>query len=69
MLTALKPEQGTLDIVAGLKGRWHGSYAMCICPAHADGRASLSIRQGQQGILVHCFAGCRNEEEYGSRHA
>jgi hypothetical protein len=62
MLTALKPEQGTLDIVAGLKGRWHGSYAMCICPAHAYGRASLSIRQGQQGILVHCFAGCRNED-------
>lgn len=62
MLTALKPEQGTLDIVAALKGRWHGSYAMCICPAHADGRASLSIRQGQRGILVHCFAGCRNED-------
>lgn len=62
MLIALKPDQRTIDIVAGLRGRWHGSYAMCICPAHADGRASLSIRQGQRGILVHCFAGCRNED-------
>ena len=62
MLTALSPTQETIDIVAGLKGRWHGSYAMCRCPAHADKRASLSIRQGNRGLLVHCFAGCRSED-------
>lgn len=29
------------------------------CPAHEDGRASLSITQGTDGrALVHCFAGC-----------
>ena len=56
MLTALKPTKETIDLVAGLKGRWHGSYAMCRCPAHADEKASLSIRQGNRGLLVHCFA-------------
>jgi hypothetical protein len=35
-------------------GRWSAK-----CPAHADGTASLSIREGSQSkILVHCFAGC-----------
>jgi hypothetical protein len=62
MLIALKPNQKTIDIVAALKGRWHGSYAMCICPAHADRTPSLSVRQGERGILVHCFAGCRSED-------
>lgn len=62
MLIALKPTQQTIDIVAALKGRWHGSYAMCICPAHADRTPSLSVRQGERGILVHCFAGCRSED-------
>lgn len=62
MLFALKPTQETIDIVAALKGRWHGSYAMCVCPAHADRTPSLSVRQGERGILVHCFAGCRSED-------
>ena len=62
MLIALRPTQETIDIVAALKGRWHGSYAMCVCPAHADRTPSLSVRQGERGILVHCFAGCRSED-------
>jgi hypothetical protein len=62
MLIALKPTQETIDIVAALKGRWHGSYAMCVCPTHADRTPSLSVRQGERGILVHCFAGCRSED-------
>jgi hypothetical protein len=28
------------------------------CPAHADANPSLSLRDGERGILVHCFAGC-----------
>lgn len=33
------------------------------CPAHADKRASLSIRELEDGrTLVHCFAGCSVEE-------
>lgn len=35
-------------------GRW-----IARCPAHTDRRASLSIRELDDGrILVHCFAGC-----------
>ncbi len=62
MLMALRPTQETVDIVAALRGRWHGSYAMCLCPAHADATPSLSVRQGQRSILVHCFAGCDNAD-------
>lgn len=62
MLTALRPTQDTIDLVAGLGGTWHGSYALCRCPAHNDRTPSLSIRQGHRGILVHCFAGCSNED-------
>ncbi len=28
------------------------------CPAHDDGTASLSFKQGDKGVLVKCFAGC-----------
>lgn len=58
MYVALRPTQNTIDIVAALRGKWHGAYALCCCPAHDDRRPSLSIRQGHKGILVHCFAGC-----------
>lgn len=61
MLIALRPTQETVDIVASLRGRWHGSYALCRCPAHPDNTPSLSIRQGSKSILVHCFAGCDPE--------
>lgn len=58
MYVALRPTQHTIDIVAALRGKWHGAYALCHCPAHDDRKPSLSIRQGHKGILVHCFAGC-----------
>lgn len=34
------------------------------CPAHADRRASLSIRARDdgRGVLLHCFAGCTYDE-------
>ena len=57
-LKALEPTQETANIVAALGGKWHGNYALCICPAHDDRTPSLSIRQGDRGLLVHCFAGC-----------
>ena len=28
------------------------------CPAHEDKNRSLSVRQGKDRILVHCFSGC-----------
>ena len=35
---------------------------MCCCPAHADRTPSLSVTIGKRAILLHCFAGCANED-------
>lgn len=33
------------------------------CPAHADKRPSLTIREMSDGrVLLHCFAGCETED-------
>jgi hypothetical protein len=61
-LVALKPSQDLVDLVGTLGGTWHGYTAMCRCPAHADAEPSLSLRQGDHGILVTCFAGCDRED-------
>lgn len=61
-LIAHKPSQQLVDLVQALGGKWHGPIAMCRCPAHADNDPSLSLRQGDRGILVNCFAGCTPED-------
>ncbi|MHA3795614.1 DUF7146 domain-containing protein [Sphingomonas sp. YL-JM2C] len=61
-LTAKRPTQELVDIVGALRGHWSGYVAMCRCPAHNDSTPSLSIRQGDRGILVTCFAGCARED-------
>lgn len=61
-ITALKPTQELVDLVGTLGGKWHGASAMCRCPAHEDQTPSLSLRQGDQGILVHCFGGCASKD-------
>ncbi len=57
-LIAKRPSQELIDLVGTLGGTWHGRTAMCLCPAHDDRKPSLSLRQGDRGILVTCFAGC-----------
>jgi len=57
-LIANRPSQHMVDLVGALGGTWHGNSATCRCSAHADGTPSLSIRQGDRGLLVTCFAGC-----------
>jgi hypothetical protein len=57
-LIALRPSPRMVDLVGTLGGEWHGYAAQCHCPAHDDHDPSLSIRQGNRGLLVHCFAGC-----------
>ncbi|MBZ6383035.1 DUF7146 domain-containing protein [Sphingomonas sanguinis] len=57
-ITANRPSQHMVDLVGALGGTWLGYKAMCRCPAHADKTPSLSIRQGDRGLLVTCFAGC-----------
>ena len=61
-LVARKPSQELVDLVSALGGTWNGNTAMCRCPAHADKEPSLSLRQGDHGILVTCFAGCDRED-------
>ncbi len=46
------------EITKALAGTWHGSYGMTCCPAHDDCDPSLSIKDGDAGILVFCHAGC-----------
>ena len=47
-----------LDRLSGVRptgtGRW-----IARCPAHEDRSPSLSIRDIDDRVLVHCFAGCR----------
>ncbi|AYO75956.1 topoisomerase (plasmid) [Sphingobium yanoikuyae] len=52
------PTPNLRALVARLGGKWSGWTAMCRCPSHADRTPSLSIRQGDRGILVTCHAGC-----------
>ena len=61
-LTAQRPSQYLIDLVGVLEGNWSGWKAMCRCPAHADTTPSLSLRQGDRGILVHCFGGCNSAD-------
>jgi hypothetical protein len=53
-----QPTADTLSVIQRLGGVWSGRHAMVRCPAHDDRTPSLSIRQGRNSILVHCFAGC-----------
>jgi len=53
-----QPTNDTLSVIQRLGGVWSGRHAMVRCPAHEDRTPSLSIRQGRNSILVHCFAGC-----------
>ena len=57
-LIANRPSQKLVDLVGALGGTWHRNVATCRCPAHTDKTPSLSLRQGDRGILVTCFAGC-----------
>ena len=38
-----------------------GGGWMACCPAHADSNPSLSIDDGDKGVLVNCLAGCSQE--------
>jgi Toprim domain len=44
-----------------LGGTWHSgnpSYGLVKCVAHDDRTPSLSIRDGDHGVVARCFAGC-----------
>lgn len=35
-----------------------GNQVMARCPAHEDGKASLSVSRGDKGVVLYCQAGC-----------
>lgn len=49
-----------LDRLEGV--RHSGGKAMARCPAHDDRVASLSVSEGEEGLLLFCQAGCRTED-------
>jgi hypothetical protein len=49
-------------VLARLQGvRRNGEQWVARCPAHADKSPSLSVRNGDGKVLLHCFAGCKVE--------
>lgn len=40
----------------------YGDKAQCICPAHSDKQASLTITKGKKCTLFHCHSGCSIDE-------
>ena len=60
MSTILQAAPEVANVLARLGGtRRSGAGYVALCPAHDDGKASLSIRAaGDGGVLLHCFAGC-----------
>ena len=49
------------DVLARLKNvkgpDASGNYLAC-CPAHDDKRQSLSVKQGERGVIMKCYAAC-----------
>lgn len=51
-----------------LGGRWHGNYGMVSCPVPSHGRGrgdrnpSLSVGGEGGTVLVHCHAGCDQQD-------
>lgn len=53
------------EIVTSLpKGIWAASHnrGKACCPAHEDNEPSLGVKQEGDKVLVHCFAGCSQED-------
>lgn len=46
-----------LNLLEGIQERGLGRWS-AKCPAHADRSPSLSIREGERGVLLRCWAGC-----------
>ncbi|NGZ11160.1 MAG: hypothetical protein CV088_17570 [Nitrospira sp. LK70] len=46
-----------LQRLEGVRSRGPGRWSS-ICPSHDDRSPSLSVRDGERGVLVRCWAGC-----------
>lgn len=54
-------EMSAEDLAKDLRGKRSGSAWMALCPAHNDRNPSLSLSDGESGLLWHCHAGCTQE--------
>src|SRR5208282_4799555 len=50
------------EIAAAFDGKRSGVGWTAHCPAHDDRNASLSISDGRDKVLVHCHAGCSQDQ-------
>ncbi|WP_111748620.1 hypothetical protein [Salinisphaera orenii] len=57
-----RPVEKTLSRLSGVKSTGTQQWIAC-CPAHDDGRPSLSVKETSDGtLLLHCFALCEPVE-------
>lgn len=54
-----------LDRLSRVKANGVGRWLGC-CPSHEDHSPSLSIREADGRILLHCFGGCDVEDVLGA---
>jgi hypothetical protein len=46
------------EALTGKRVKAQGGNYLVPCPAHDDANPSLSIRDGERGLVVYCFTGC-----------
>ena len=54
------------EVLAGSKVKARNGNYLVACPAHDDDSPSLSLKDTDRGIAVHCFAGCRAGDIYAA---
>jgi hypothetical protein len=54
------------EVLAGTKVKAYGGNYLVPCPAHEDDSPSLSLRDGDRRLMVHCFAGCSPGDVYAA---
>ena len=59
-MTSQAYERVTVALQA--KGSRKGSANNWTCPAHDDQTPSLSVREGEDGVLIKCHTGCKTED-------
>lgn len=61
----MRPIERILSALHGVEGS--GPDYQALCPAHEDAKASLSLREADDGtVLVKCHAGCETTQVLGS---
>ena len=52
--------------LAGKPVKSHGGNYLVCCPVHDDKSPSLSLCDGDRGLMVHCFVGCSPGDIYAA---